>query len=147
MSMHNFILILHILSALLWAIVHTYRIALYMPKIIMGKNTCVSAGAYNSSGGIERAMLLLLAVSGIVLVLLSGVSTEEWFLFDSVVQRSVSVKLILLLLIIAFRLSIRYSIIPKIKSGETNMFPLIYHIILIIALTILLLLSSFILRL
>lgn len=100
-------------------------------------------GTCNSHKAFEIALLMILTASGIMLVLLSEVPANEWFLFDSTARRSVSVKLALLVLIAIFRWSIQYSIIPKLKSGETNVLPLIYHAVIITLLSALLLLSSF----
>lgn len=132
-TIQNLILGLHLLAVLLWMAGHILLLAYYIPKALKKANRHVLKAAYDTYKGWAVALLIVLTVTGMALIACSDVAAADWLRFETATQRKVSLKLVLLGLTIIFVWSTRYSIMPKLESGEVNMLPLIYHIACIVA--------------
>lgn len=143
-TIQNLILALHLLAAMLWMAGHSILLAYYIPKALKKKGRHVLKAVYDTYKGWAVALLIVMTVTGMALIFYSGVAAADWMRFDTAGQRKVSIKLVLLGLTVIFVWSTRYSIMPKLESGEVNMLPLIYHIACIVAFSALLVLFQYI---
>ncbi len=132
-TFQNLLLALHLLAVLLWMAGHILLLAYYIPKALKKADRHVLKTAYDSYKGWAIALLVVLTATGMALIACSDVAAADWLRFDTAAQRKVSLKLVLLGLTVVFVWSTRYSIMPKLESGEVNMLPLIYHIACIVA--------------
>lgn len=131
-TIQNLVLGLHLLAVTLWMAGHILLLAHYIPKALKKGDRDVLKVAYDTYKGWVITLLIVLTVTGMILIACSDVAVEDWMRFDTAGQRKVSIKLVLLGLTVIFAWSTRYSIMPKLESGE-DMLPLIYHIACIVA--------------
>ncbi len=139
MAYHHILLLLHLLAATIWVGGHILLLACYVPAALREKNKHIILDFEKKYEKLGMGALLVLVGSGIAMAIVYGITPTDWFSFAAPVERVVSLKLLLLLLTLLLALSAQFNIIPRLKAGNNNLLPLLYHIMFVTALGILML--------
>lgn len=138
---HHLLLIIHLVSACIWVGGHLYLAIRLLPKILKQRNVTLLLNFEKSYEPVGMTALLLLVISGIWMSLQFGIQITDWFSFSNPLERVVSLKLTLLLATVAFALSARIFVIPKLKENANKLILMAFHILAVtlIGLTMLIL--------
>lgn len=128
---HHFLLIIHLLSAMVWIGGHLILLITVVPKAVKSQNPSSILDFEHKFERLGMSALALLVLSGYFLAQRYGVQPSDWFAFETPVERVVSTKLALLLVTVGLALSAQLRVIPRLKAGSTRLTPIITHISLV----------------
>ncbi|MEJ5056250.1 CopD family protein [Sphingobacterium sp. MYb382] len=128
---HQIILIIHLLSATIWVGGHLLLAIRYLPTALKHKDTQVISNFEKKFEPLGLPALLLLVITGLLMAYTYGVDMQLWFSFSNPIEKIVSIKLVLLFVTLALALHARLFIIPKLSPQ--NIVPMAFHILLITA--------------
>ncbi len=143
---HHFLLIIHLLGAAVWVGGHLLICFGYLPQALKEKDPKIILGYEKKYEPIGMISLVLLVVTGILMAYKYEISIDQWFHFETPIEKVVSYKLILLLTTVAFALSAQFRVLPQLRKGATEKLPeMAFHIIAVTTIgTLMLILGSFI---
>ncbi|ESU29202.1 putative copper export protein [Flavobacterium limnosediminis JC2902] len=142
---HHFLLIVHLLSAAIWVGGHLLLVFAYLPKALREKNQRIILEYEKKYEPVGMPALALLVITGVMMAYKYGVSIENWFHFETSVEKVVSVKLTLLLITVLFALSAQFRVIPKLKNNADKLSEMSFHIITVTVIgVVMLVLGSFV---
>ncbi|OGU38707.1 MAG: copper resistance protein CopD [Ignavibacteria bacterium GWB2_35_12] len=125
--MHKYILMLHVISATVWAGGHLILSLTVLPRVLKTKNV---SELLHFESGFEKVgipSLIIQVITGIWLAYDFVPDVESWFLPHDHMSHLVTIKLFLLLTTIGLAIHARFKIIPNLN--ENNLKKLSYHII------------------
>ncbi|MFN8238095.1 MAG: CopD family protein [Chitinophagales bacterium] len=138
--MHHVLIVIHLLAATIWIGGHLILSIRYLPQALRDKNPEIIRAFEAKYETIGLPSLLLLVITGVMLAYVYGVSITHWFSFSNPIERSVSVKLVLLLTTLVLAVHARIFIIPKLS--QENMTTMALHIIAITTVAVLMLITG-----
>ncbi|WP_413998036.1 CopD family protein [Flavobacterium sp. W1B] len=142
---HHLLLIIHLLSATVWVGGHLVLALGHLPQALKEKNQSIILNYEKKYEPIGMTALVLLVVTGVIMAYKYGISIQYWFHFDNPLERVVSTKLLLLLLIVLFALSAQFRVLPKLKDNPKKLPEMAFHIISVTIISVLMLIfGSFI---
>ena len=145
MSYHHILLIFHLLAAAIWVGGHLLLLVSYVPGALRHHNKQVILDFEKHYERVGLPSLAVLVGTGIAMAADFGIGPGYWFHFEAPLERVISLKLLLLLANFALALSAQLNVIPRLKRGSNNLLPLVWHIGLVTAIGVLMLvLGSFI---
>ena len=127
--MHHFYLIIHLLGASIWVGGHLLLLIRYLPEALKTKNPEVISRFEKKFEPIGIPALLIQIISGILMAYHYNVGFEHWFKFENAIEKTISLKLLLLLATLLLAAHARIFIIPKLS--QTNLHQLAWHILAI----------------
>ncbi|MBI5323785.1 MAG: CopD family protein [Ignavibacteriae bacterium] len=125
--MHKYILMLHVISASVWAGGHLILVFTVLPKVLQTKNIEMLKRFESGFEKIGMPALLIQVITGIWMAHDFVPDIKSWFLPHDQMAHLISLKIFLLLLTIGLAIDARIRIIPKLN--ENNLKSLAYHII------------------
>lgn len=142
---HHLLLILHLVAAATWVGGHLVLLVAIVPTALRLNTSQLILDFERKFEKLGMTALLVLVATGITMALQFGVSASRWFHFADPIERVVSLKLSLLLATVAFALSAQLRAIPRLKSGQSTLKPMVFHIAGVTLLgTAMLILGSFV---
>ncbi len=129
MTAHHALLIIHLLAATIWVGGHLLLAVSYVPRALRENNREMILDFESRYEKLGMSALVVLVATGIAMAISYGVYPDQWFRFDSAIENVVSTKLTLLIATLMFALSARFRVIPRLKSGQNGLIPLVVHIL------------------
>jgi putative copper export protein len=141
--MHHIYLILHLIGACVWVGGHLLLLFRYLPFAIKHNAPEVITAFEKKFEPVGIPALLLQIITGIAMSYNYNVGASQWFHFENSIEKTISIKLILLMATLLLALHARIFIIPKLN--QNNLIQLAWHIVLVNILAIaMLVIGSFI---
>jgi putative copper export protein len=129
---HQIVLIIHLLAATIWVGGHLILLLRYVPKAIKNKSLNEINHFRKIFEPVGIPSLLLLLITGIIMAYDYDVSVDKWFIFESSIEKIVSVKLILLLI----SLSLAFVTIKFVLPSINQISPFFLYFIIFLVTTI-----------
>ncbi|MDP5199876.1 copper resistance protein CopD [Flavobacterium sp. DG2-3] len=115
MTLHHYVLIIHLLAATIWVGGHLLLAICYLPTALKKKDPHIILNFEKRFEKLGMSSLALLIITGIWMAYDFGVTAETWFRFSSGFEKVVSIKLILLLCTFICAVIAQLYIIPKLN--------------------------------
>jgi putative copper export protein len=125
--MYQLILILHVLGAAVWTGGHLVLAITILPQALRRRDVGLIKGFESRYERIGIPALLVQVVTGIWLAYRMLPDPGAWFGFEASTASHIGVKLLLLLLTVAFAIDARVRIIPRLRAETLP--ALAWHII------------------
>lgn len=130
MTFHHFLLVIHLICATIWVGGHLFLAIRLLPKALKEKKPSLILQFEKSYGKIGMPSLALLLLTGILMSFDFGIT--RWFLFKTPMERVISIKLILLMVILGTAFSATRFVIPYLKKNDATKLPkMAVHIIIV----------------
>ena len=120
MALHHLYLIIHLLSATIWAGGHLILAVGVLPKALKFRDFKYIYEFEKPYSAIGMPSLLFLVITGVLMAYDFGIRTGVWFSFTTPTETVVSLKLICLLLTVCLAISANVRLIPKLKKGDMS---------------------------
>lgn len=141
---HHLLLIIHLISMAVWVGGHLYLAVRILPEVLRSRDSEKLLRFEKSFEPLGMPALLLLVITGVWMSLQFGISWNEWFDFDSPMERVISIKLILLFSTVLFAISAQTRVLPKLRKGKDRLNEMAVHVSMVTLLGIaMLVLGSF----
>lgn len=115
MTLHHFVLIIHLLAATIWVGGHLLLAICYLPTALKKKDPHIILNFEKKFEILGMSSLVLLIITGVWMAYDFGVTAETWFHFSSGFEKVVSIKLILLLCTFICAVCAQLYVIPKLN--------------------------------
>ncbi|MDQ8013118.1 MAG: copper resistance protein CopD [Flavobacterium nitrogenifigens] len=142
MTLHHFVLILHLLAATIWVGGHLLLAICYLPTALKKKDPQIILNFEKKYEKLGMSSLALLIITGIWMAYDFGIKAETWFHFSSGFEKVVSIKLILLFCTFFCAVCAQFFIIPNLKPNNINKMAVIILTVTSIGVTMLILGST-----
>lgn len=129
MTTHLVLLVLHLLGAAIWTGGHLILAVRVLPRALRAKDARVVLDFEKAFEPIGLPALLVQVVTGVALALQYSGDVARWVGFSAGYDRSIGVKLLLLLLTVGLALHARLVLIPRLTNDR--LVPLAWHIALV----------------
>lgn len=138
---HHLLLIIHLICVCIWVGGHLYLALRLLPVILKKKDAAPLFEFGEKFEPLGLIALLLIIITGVWMAIQLNIEPSQWFQFGNPMEKTISIKIILLVSMLLLALSVRTRINPKIKTSPQKLPELAIHIILInlISLTMLIL--------
>ena len=141
---HHLLLVIHLISMAVWVGGHLYLAVRILPEVLRIRDSEKLLRFEKSFEPLGMPALLLLVITGIWMSLQFGITWNEWFDFDSPMERVISIKLILLFSTVLFAISAQTRVLPKLRKGKDHLNEMAFHVVMVTFLGIaMLILGSF----
>lgn len=142
---HHLLLVIHLVAAAVWVGGHLLLVLGHLPQAWREKNQHIILNYERKYEAVGMSALVLLVLTGIMMAYQYGVSLDQWFHFESPIEKVVSSKLLLLLLTVLFALSAQFRVLPKLKKDAAKLPEMIFHVLSVTLIAVLMLiLGSFV---
>ncbi|KAF2339092.1 CopD family protein [Flavobacterium ginsenosidimutans] len=118
MTLHHFILIIHLLAATIWVGGHLLLAICYLPTALKKKDPKIILNFEKKFETLGMSSLVLLIVTGIWMAYDFGVTIETCFHFKSGFEKVVSLKLILLFCTFICAVCAQFYVIPNLNENN-----------------------------
>jgi putative copper export protein len=125
--MYATLLLLHILAATVWTGGHLVLALTVLPRVLKERAPTELLRFESAYERIGLPALLVQVVTGLWLAYRMVPDVTRWFAFDSPISRLIAVKILLLVVTVAFAVDARVRIIPRLS--EKTLTALAWHII------------------
>lgn len=140
---HHLLLIIHLLGASIWVGGHLILAVTILPEVLKKKDVGMLLNFEKKYEKIGIPALLLMVISGVWMSYKFGIGFSNWFQFSNPIETVISLKLILLLMTVAFAISANFFVIPKLTAKSLPI--MAFHILSVTTIGVLmLLLGSFV---
>lgn len=120
MTLHHFILIIHLLAATVWVGGHLLLAICYLPTALKKKAPHNILNFERKFEALGMSSLALLIVTGIWMAYDFGITAETWFHFSNGFEKVVSIKLILLFCTFICAAIAQFYVIPNLNEKNLN---------------------------
>ncbi|MFD2942406.1 copper resistance protein CopD [Flavobacterium notoginsengisoli] len=142
MTLHHFILIIHLLAATVWVGGHLLLSISYLPKALRKKDPQIILNFEKKFERLGMSSLALLIFTGIWMSYDFGVTIETWFDFSGGFEKVVSAKLVLLFLTFVCAICAQLYFIPNLNQYNMKIMSLIILTVTLIGVAMLVLGST-----
>lgn len=143
MSVHHFLLIIHLICASIWIGGHLFLAIRVLPKALKKKDVFELKRFKNRYEPIGMPALIILVITGVWMAYNYQVKISTWFSFSNPIEKVVSVKLILLIITFVLAQIADRFIFPKLD--KKNMYTAAIFIIIVTIIGVaMLILGSFV---
>jgi len=118
MTLHHFVLIIHLLAATVWVGGHLLLAICYLPTALKKKDPHIILSFEKKFEALGMSSLALLIITGIWMAYDFGITIETWFHFSSGFEKVVSLKLILLFCTFFCAVCAQFFIIPNLNKNN-----------------------------
>ena len=125
--MYKYLLLLHLLGAMIWTGGHLILAMIVLPQALRNRAPEILLQFESSFEKLGIPALIVQVITGIWLAYFRIPSVISWFAFDNLMSRLITGKLVLLLLTVMLAVHARIRIIPRLSNTNLNF--LAYHII------------------
>ena len=126
MTLHHFVLIIHLLAATIWVGGHLLLAICYLPTAFKKRDPKIILNFEKKFEALGMSSLVLLIMSGTWMAYDFGITLKTWFHFNSGFETVISLKLILLFCTFICALYAQFVVIPNLNKNN------IYRIAIII---------------
>jgi len=120
MTLHHFVLIIHLLSATIWVGGHLLLAICYLPTALKKKDPHIILSFEKKFEVLGMSSLALLIITGIWMAYDFGITIETWFAFKSGFEKVISIKLILLFCTFFCAICAQFYVIPNLNEKNIN---------------------------
>lgn len=142
MTLHHFVLILHLLAAAVWVGGHLLLAICYLPTALKKKDPQIILNFEKKFEALGMSSLVILIASGTWMAYDFGVTFETWFSFSSGIEKVVSFKLLLLFLTFVCAFCAQFFVLPNLNETNISRMAVIIISVTTIAVTMLVLGST-----
>ncbi len=125
MTLHHFVLIIHLLAATIWVGGHLLLAICYLPTALKKKDPHIILNFEKKFEVLGMYSLALLIITGIWMAYDFGITIETWFAFKSGFEKVISIKLILLFCTFFYAICAQFYVIPNLNENNINRIALI----------------------
>jgi putative copper export protein len=116
MTVHHFILILHLLGATVWVGGHLTLSIVFLPLALRKKDPGIILNFERKFERLGMAALVVLIISGIWMAYDFNVTASKWFSFSGSFEKVVCLKLIFLFVTFVCALIAQFLLIPNLNQ-------------------------------
>ena len=120
--MFNYLLILHLLGAVIWTGGHLILALVVLPKVLSSRNLDALLQFEGQFEKIGMPALAIQIITGLWMAHRILPNVGMWFAFDNDVSVLIGMKLILLLLTAMVAMHARFWVIPRLSANNLNGF-------------------------
>ncbi|MBS7253560.1 copper resistance protein CopD [Flavobacterium branchiicola] len=142
MTLHHFVLVIHLLAATVWVGGHLMLSICYLPLALKKKDPQIILNFERKFEALGMSSLVLLILSGIWMAFDFGVTFETWFSFSGGFEKVVSIKLLLLFLTFICAICAQFFVLPNLNENNIKRMAVIIISVTTIAVTMLILGST-----
>ncbi|MGN7808758.1 copper resistance protein CopD [Flavobacterium sp. 22076] len=142
MTLHHFILIIHLLAATIWVGGHLTLSIVFLPSALRKKDPNIILNFERKFETLGMSSLITLVITGIWMAYDFGVTIDTWFTFSGSFEKVVSAKLLLLFLTIICALIAQFRIIPNLNEFNIKKMAVLIISVTLIGVTMLILGST-----
>ncbi|WP_281233130.1 copper resistance protein CopD [Flavobacterium gelatinilyticum] len=142
MTLHHFVLILHLLAATIWVGGHLFLAVCFLPAALKKKDPHIILNFEKKFETLGMSSLVVLIVTGIWMAYDFGVTYETWFSFSGGFEKVVSIKLILLFCTFFCAVCAQFYVIPNLTPNNIKRMAVIILSVTSIGVTMLVLGST-----
>ncbi len=113
---HHLLLVIHLLGAAVWVGGHLILSTTILPEALKRRNPEILTNFEEKYEKIGMPALIIMVITGIWMAYQFGQGFSQWFQFSNPLETVISLKLLLLLTTVAFAISARFFVIPKLSS-------------------------------
>ncbi|UYW02294.1 copper resistance protein CopD [Flavobacterium agricola] len=124
---HQYLLLIHLLAACIWVGGHLVLAIVILPEVLKKKSPELLLNFERKYEYLGLPSLLLLVITGVWMGYGYGVTVRDWFHFDNPIETVISVKLIFLILTVAFAINANFFVLPKLSAKTLPL--MAFHII------------------
>lgn len=139
MSVHHFLLIIHLICASIWIGGHLFLAIRVLPKALKKKDVFELKRFKNRYEPIGMPALIILVITGVWMAYNYQVKISTWFSFSNPIEKVVSVKLILLIITFVLAQIADRFIFPKLDKKNIHTAAIFIIIVTIIGVAMLIL--------
>lgn len=118
MTLHHFVLIIHLLAATIWVGGHLLLAICYLPTALKKNDPHIILNFEKKFETLGMSSLALLIITGIWMAYDFGVTIETWFHFSSGFEKVISIKLILLFCTFICAICAQFYVIPNLNQNN-----------------------------
>ncbi|WP_264551154.1 copper resistance protein CopD [Flavobacterium sp. N2038] len=142
MTLHHFVLVIHLLAATVWVGGHLLLSICYLPLALKKKDPQIILNFERRFEALGMSSLILLIITGIWMAYDFGVTSETWFSFSGGFEKVISIKLLLLLLTFICAICAQFFVLPNLNQNNIKKMAVIILSVTTIAVTMLILGST-----
>jgi putative copper export protein len=142
MTLHHFVLVIHLLAATVWVGGHLLLSICYLPLALKKKDPQIILNFERKFEALGMSSLVLLIITGIWMAYDFGVTFETWFSFSGGFQKVISIKLLLLFLTFICAICAQFFVLPNLNQNNIKKMAVIILSVTTIAVTMLILGST-----
>lgn len=142
MTLHHFVLIIHLLAATIWVGGHLLLAICYLPTALKKNDPGIILNFEKKFETLGMCSLVLLIMSGTWMAYDFGITLKTWFNFSNGFETVVSIKLILLFCTFICAVIAQSYIIPNLNKNNLNRIAIIILIVTLIGIAMLVLGST-----
>lgn len=142
MTLHHFILVLHLLAATIWVGGHLLLAICHLPTALKKKEPHIVLNFEKKFETLGMSSLALLIITGIWMAYDFGITAKTWFHFSSGFEKVVSIKLILLCCTFICAVCAQFYVIPNLNEKNMNRIAVVILTVTSIGVTMLILGST-----
>lgn len=116
MNLHHLFLIFHLIGATIWVGGHLTLAIVFLPVALRLKKPKIILNFEKKFEALGLCSLLVLVVTGIAMAIDFGITIDSWFNFSGNFEKTISLKLILLILTILLALYTQIFVIPNLNK-------------------------------
>lgn len=139
MSKHHILLIVHLICATIWVGGHLFLVIRIVPKAVRENDVFILKNFKKSFEPIGMPSLVLLLITGILMSYQYNVQISNWFSFSNVIEKVVSLKLILLGCTFLLAMLAEFLFFPKLTQNniKRGVVPIVLVTLIAVAMLIL----------
>lgn len=118
MTLHHFVLIIHLLAATIWVGGHLMLSICFLPQALKEKNPHIILNFEKKFEVLGMSSLVALILSGIWMSYNFGVTYDTWFSFVGGFEKVVSIKLLLLFATFICAICAQFFILPNLNENN-----------------------------
>ncbi len=142
---HHLLLVIHLICATIWVGGHLYLVVSILPGVLKRKDAKRLLSFEKSFEPLGIPALLLLVITGLWMAIQFGVGFTDLLHFTNPIERTISLKLLLLAATVLLALSAQIRVLPKLRKAPDRLPEMALHAIGVTALGIaMLVLGSFV---
>ncbi|MFB9076464.1 copper resistance protein CopD [Flavobacterium procerum] len=142
MTLHHFVLIVHLLAATIWVGGHLFLLVCFLPQALKEKNPQIILNFEKKFEKLGMTSLILLIITGIWMAYDFGVTAESWFHFKTGFEKAISIKLLLLFATFICAVCAQFFILPNLDKNAIWKMAIIITTVTLIGITMLVLGST-----
>jgi len=142
MTLHHFILVLHLIAATIWVGGHLTLSIVFLPVALRKKDSNIILNFERKFEPLGMTALITLVITGIWMAYDFNVTTEKWFSFSSGFEKVISTKLLLLFLTFICALIAQFKIIPNLTQYNLKKMAVLIVCVTLLAVSMLVLGST-----
>ncbi|MDM1139205.1 MULTISPECIES: CopD family protein [Empedobacter] len=141
----HLLLIFHLIGATIWVGGHIILSLVILPQVWKEKSIEKLFSFESKYERIGLPALLVMVITGVRMSYIYTIKISNWFQFENPIERVVSLKLIGLATIVLLALSAQFYVLPRLKTDDTKLPLMTFHIIAVTTISIIMLiLGSFV---